>query len=338
MQQVVGAPVNQTEYAQVVAQYQDLFARVRRELGKVLVGQDRIVTNLIEALVANGHVLVEGLPGLAKTLTVRSLARVTGCEFKRIQFTPDLLPTDIIGITTYQEGKGFYTIKGPIFSNFVLADEINRAPPKVQSALLESMQEKQVTIGNQTFPLPQPFFVMATQNPLENLGTYPLPEAQVDRFLYKLLVGYPTMEEELKVMHQNMTLAKFEDFNLQAVLTPALIQQVQQDAKLVYLDPKVEKYIVRLIDATRNPSKYSIERGKFVEFGGSPRSTISLFIASKARALVQGRTYVTPQDVKEKARDVLRHRIILNYEGQAEAVSTDHIIDEVLQKVPVVER
>lgn len=338
MQEAVQATGPSKEFVQVVAQYQEVFARVRAELAKVVVGQERMVSNLLEALVANGHVLVEGLPGIAKTLLVRSMARVTGCEFKRIQFTPDLLPTDIIGITTYQEGKGFYTIKGPIFSNFVLADEINRAPPKVQSALLESMQERQVTIGNQTFPLPQPFFVMATQNPLENLGTYPLPEAQVDRFLYKLLMGYLQPDEEIMVMHKNMTLQRFEDFDLQPILSPQVILRAQQDTKLVYLDPKVEKYIVRIIDASRKPGQYQIERGRYVEYGGSPRSTISLFIAAKARALVQGRTYVTPQDVKEKARDVLRHRIILNYEGQAEAISTDSIIEEILQKVPVVER
>jgi MoxR-like ATPase len=326
------------EFSEQIAQYQQHFTRMREEVGKVVVGQHEVVDKLIEALVANGHVLVEGLPGIAKTLLVRSLARVTGCEFKRIQFTPDLLPSDIVGITTYQEGKGFYTIQGPIFSNFVLADEINRAPPKVQSALLESMQEKQVTIGNQTFPLQQPFFVMATQNPVENLGTYPLPEAQVDRFLYKILMGYLSPEEEIEVMHKNMTLSRFEDFNLQSVLTPEIILKAQNDVKRIYLDPKVEKYIVRIVDASRHPDKYGIEKGKYVAYGGSSRSTIALFIASKARALVRGRTYVTPNDVKEKAKDVLRHRLILNYEGQAEAVTPDMIIDELLQKVPVVER
>jgi MoxR-like ATPase len=334
----VQTTVSQEDFSKKVAAYQLHFAKIRAELSKIVVGQEKIITDLIEALVANGHVLVEGLPGLAKTLTVRSLARVTGSDFKRIQFTPDLLPTDIIGITTYEEGKGFYTVKGPIFANFVLADEINRAPPKVQSALLESMQEKQVTIGNQTFPLPQPFFVMATQNPVENLGTYPLPEAQVDRFLFKLLMGYLSMEDEVHVMQQNMTLQKFEDFNLQPVLTPELLIQAQRDVKLIYLDPKVEKYIVRIVDATRFPKKYAVERGKYISYGGSPRSTISLFIAAKAHALVAGRSYVTPQDVKEKAKDVLRHRIILNYEGQAEEVSTDAIIDEILERVPVVDR
>jgi MoxR-like ATPase len=271
-------------------------------------------------------------------LTVRSLARVTGCDFKRIQFTPDLLPTDIIGITTYEEGKGFYTIKGPIFANFVLADEINRAPPKVQSALLESMQEKQVTIGNQTFPLPQPFFVMATQNPVENIGTYPLPEAQVDRFLFKVIMGYLKPEEEIEVMHKNMTIRRFEDYDLRPVLDPKTLVAIQQDVRNVYLDPKVERYIVRIVDATRHPDQYKITRGKYIAYGGSPRSTISLFIAAKARALVQGRTYVTPEDVKQKAHDVLRHRLILSYEGQAENVAPDTIIDEILAKVPVAER
>jgi len=321
-----------------VVLYQERIALVRAELSKIIVGQQNIITNLVEALVANGHVLVEGLPGIAKTLTVRSLARVSGCDFKRIQFTPDLLPTDIVGITTYEEGKGFYTIKGPIFANFVLADEINRAPPKVQSALLESMQEKQVTIGNQTFPLPQPFFVMATQNPVENIGTYPLPEAQVDRFLFKVVMGYLPPEEEIEVMHKNMTTRRFEDYDLKPILDPRMIIAIQQDVKNVYLDPKVEKYIVRIVDATRHPDKYNLTRAKYIAYGGSPRSTISLFIAAKARALVSGRTYVTPEDVKQKAHDVLRHRLILSYEGQAEGVTADVIIDELLAKVPVAER
>jgi MoxR-like ATPase len=321
-----------------VASYQRDFERARTELAKAIVGQHDVINNLLEALVANGHVLVEGLPGIAKTLLVRSMARVTGCEFKRIQFTPDLLPTDIIGITTYEEGKGFYTIKGPIFANFVLADEINRAPPKVQSALLEAMQEKQVTIGNQTFPLPQPFFVMATQNPVENIGTYPLPEAQVDRFLFKILMGYLEPSDEILVMHRNMTLNRFEDLGLSSVLTPDLLTTVQKEVRLVYLDSKVEHYIVRIVEASRHPDRYGVTRGKYIAYGGSPRSTIALFIAAKARALVLGRTYVTPHDVKIKAHDVLRHRIILNYEGQAEAVSPDAVIDEILAKVPVAER
>ena len=325
-------------FEEMVKEYQVRFDMIRNEVGKVVVGQKVIVNSLIEALIANGHVLVEGIPGIAKTLTVRALARVTGCDFKRVQFTPDLLPTDIIGITTYEEGRGFYTIKGPIFANYLLADEINRAPPKVQSALLESMQEKQVTIGKQTFPLPAPFFVMATQNPIEQLGTYPLPEAQVDRFLYKLLMDYPSMEDEMKIMHQNMTLRRFEEFDIKPVLKPEDILKAQQDVKKIYLDSKIERYIVRITDCTRHPKGYDLELFKFVDFGASPRSTISLFIASKAHALVQGRGYVTPHDVKEVCHNVLRHRILLNYEGQAEGITTDQIVDEILKKVPIVEK
>lgn len=318
--------------------YQERFKQLRQELAKVVIGQQDIVNSLIEALVANGHVLVEGIPGIAKTLTIRSLARVTGSEFKRIQFTPDLLPTDIIGITTYEEGRGFYTVKGPIFANFVLADEINRAPPKVQSSLLESMQEKQVTIGNETFALPVPFFVMATQNPVENLGTYPLPEAQVDRFLYKLLMDYPSMQEEAQIMHTNMTTHKFEDFNLQAVFNPQEIIQAQQDVMKIHLSKDIEQYIVTITDSTRNPKNYGVETGQYIEYGASPRSTISMFIAGKARALVQGRTYVTPHDIKNVCHNVLRHRLILNYEGQAEGITPDDVIDEILRKVPIHEQ
>ncbi len=325
-------------FGQIVVHYQQRFSLVRQEMAKVVVGQQTIINNLLEALVANGHVLVEGIPGIAKTLTIRALAAVTGAQFSRVQFTPDLLPTDIIGITAYEEGRGFYTVKGPIFSNFILADEINRAPPKVQSALLESMQEKQVTIGKQTFPLPAPFFVMATQNPVENLGTYPLPEAQVDRFLYKLLMGYPTLEEEAEIMHRNMTLQKFEDFGIQAVLSPEELIQAQAEVKKVYLDPKIEKYIVRIVDASRNPDKFELEKGKFLEYGASPRSTIALFITAKAHAFIDGRVYVTPNDIKHVAYPVLRHRLILNYEGQAEGVTADDIIKELLEKVPIVEK
>jgi MoxR-like ATPase len=245
------------------------------------------------------------------------------------------LPSDIIGITTYEEGRGFYSVKGPIFANFLLADEINRAPPKVQSALLEAMQEKQVTIGKESFPLPNPFFVMATQNPIESLGTYKLPEAQIDRFMFKIEMKYPSMEDELKILHTNSTLRRFEDFDLNPIMSPEAILKAQSDVKKIYLDKKVEKYIVSLVDASRNPEKYKLASGKYIEYGTSPRSSIALFIASKAHALVKGRAYVTPMDVKDVAHNVLRHRIILNYEGQAEDVSTDDIIDELLKKVPI---
>jgi MoxR-like ATPase len=323
------------EFDNVLKYYQKQFTAIKSEMSKVIVGQQRIVDFLIEALLCNGHVLVEGVPGIAKTLMVRTLAMITGGQFSRIQFTPDLLPTDIIGITTYEEGRGFYSVKGPIFANFLLSDEINRAPPKVQSALLEAMQEKQVTIGKESFPLPNPFFVMATQNPIESLGTYKLPEAQIDRFMFKVDMTYPATEDELKILHQNATLKRFEEFKIEAIMSPEMILKAQQDVKKVYVDKKVERYIVNLVDATRNPEKYGLEKGKYIEYGTSPRSSIALFIASKAHALVKGRSYVSPMDVKEIAHNVMRHRLILNYEGQAEGISTNEIIDEILKKVPI---
>lgn len=276
------------------------------------------------------------MPGIGKTLTIRSVSKIMGCQFSRIQFTPDLLPSDIVGINAYDEKHGFYTVKGPVFANFVLADEINRAPPKVQSALLEAMQERQVTIGKETFKLPKPFFVMATQNPLETLGTYPLPEAQVDRFLFKIKMTYPTKDEESSILNQNMTIFNFEDFKLRAILNDQKILDLQNFVKHIYLDKKVSDYIVRIIDATRNPKNYGANSlGGYIKYGSSPRGTIGLFISSKAKALLSGRSYVTPHDVKEVAHLVLRHRIILNYEGQAEEVDVDTIIDEILSNVPI---
>ncbi len=309
---------------------------VKKEISKIVVGQKKTVNSFLEALLANGHVLVEGVPGIAKTLLVRTLSVITGCIFSRIQFTPDLLPTDIVGITMYEEGKGFYSVKGPVFANFVLADEINRAPPKVQSALLESMQEKQVTIGKETFKLPKPFFVMATQNPIENLGTYVLPEAQIDRFIFKIKMSYPSSEEELEILHKNMTTHDFSEFQLVPLLNQSEIGRMQNVVKKIYLDKKIEQYIISIVDATRNPENFNLELGKYIAFGGSPRSSIALFIASKARAVMDGRTYVTPDDVKQVAHNVLRHRILLNYEGQAEEINTEKIIDEILKRVPVI--
>jgi MoxR-like ATPase len=324
------------EFKKRLTVYKSVFEDIRTEVAKVVVGQDEMVDNLIEALLCNGHVLVEGIPGLAKTLLVRTLSKISGCQFSRIQFTPDLLPTDILGITTYEEGKGFYTVKGPVFANFVLADEINRAPPKVQSALLESMQEHQATIGKESFPLPTPFFVMATQNPLESLGTYKLPEAQIDRFLFKLLMLYPDIDEEVLILHKNITLHKFEDFDLKPIINPEIIIRIQDDVKKIYADSKVENYIIRIVDATRNPKKYGLDATKYIDYGASPRSSIALFIAAKARAFLKGKQFITPMDVKEIAHNVLRHRIILNYEGQADEISTDHIVDEILKKVPII--
>lgn len=324
-----------SELKLAVGKYQSEFSRIRDEIGKIFVGQDEMVSSLIEALLSNGHVLLEGIPGVGKTLLIRTLSRVTGCSFSRIQFTPDLLPTDILGITTYEEGKGFYTVKGPVFSNFVLGDEINRSPPKVQSALLEAMQERQVTIGKETFRLPSPFFVMATQNPLEQLGTYKLPEAQLDRFHYKLLMAYPTNEEELKILETNMTLRNFEEFNIQPILNAEEILDAQILTKKIRLDRKMSEYIIRLVDATRNPQKYNIEKGKYLSIGASPRASIALFIASKSRALLNNRTQVTPADIRGVAKNVLRHRIIINFEGLAEGVTADSLVDEILAKVRI---
>ncbi len=310
-------------------------ALIKHEVSKVVVGQDYVVDSIIRAILCDGHILLEGVPGLAKTLMVRTISKVMGSDFRRIQFTPDLLPTDLIGITAYDKDRGFFVVKGPIFSNFILADEINRAPPKVQSALLECMQEKQATIGKESFKMPLPFFVLATQNPLESLGTYPLPEAQIDRFLFKIKVDYPTVENEQKILKKNITLKKFEDYPLKEIMNPNKIIQLQNYVKKVYLDDKIEKYIVSIVDATRHPDKYNLKTAKYVEYGASPRASISLFIASKAEAVMNGKTFVVPQFVKNVAFDVLRHRIIINYEGQSEGINSETVIKEILDKVPV---
>lgn len=328
--------VDESELQERIKFYQVRFDEIRAEIGKVVIGQHEVVDGLIEALISNGHTLVEGIPGIGKTLLVKTLARITGCAFSRIQFTPDLLPTDIVGLTTYEEGRGFFTVKGPIFANFILADEINRSPPKVQSALLESMQERQATIGKETFKLPSPFFVMATQNPIEQLGTYKLPEAQVDRFLYKLIMGYPTPEEEIRVLKTNITLYNFEDFDLRRVLTPDDIMRVQDFVKQIYLDKKIENYIINIVEATRKPAKYDIKLGKYIEFGGSPRSSIALYIAAKAHALLKGRSHVVANDIKDVTYNCLRHRILLNFEGEAEGIKPEAIIKEILEKVPII--
>ena len=309
--------------------------KIRNEVAKVVVGQDKALNGLLRALLANGHVLVEGIPGIAKTLLIRALSITTGCNIKRIQFTVDLLPTDIVGITTYHEKKGFYTIKGPIFANFVIADEINRAPPKTQSALLEAMQERQTTIGRETFPMMNPFFVMATQNPIETAGVYPLPEAQIDRFLFWMHMHYPNKEEEENILQKNLELKKFEEFNLKPVITPQRIIELQKYAQQIYTSKAIEKYIVEIVNATRHPEKYGIKMGKYIEWGGSPRASIGLYIASKTDALLKGSNFVTPQNVKNVAYDVMRHRLILNYEGEAENINPDHIISEILSKIPV---
>ncbi|GAF91615.1 unnamed protein product, partial [marine sediment metagenome] len=273
--------------------------------------------------------------GIAKTLMIRSFAAITGAMFSRIQFTPDLLPTDIIGITAYHEKKGFFVIKGPIFGNFILGDEINRSPPKVQSALLEAMQERQVTIGKNTFQLPQPFFVLATQNPIESLGTYPLPAAQMDRFLFKLNVDYPDIDSEKGILEENITIKDFKSFNLKPVISKTDILMFQKTVHDVYSDERIKQYIVDIVDATRNPPKYDIKLGKYIEYGGSPRASISLYISSKAEAMLRRKFFVIPEYVKTVAYDVLRHRILINYEGQSEKITPKQIIDEILSKVPI---
>ena len=319
----------------VLAKCKSDLDKVSEEISNIVVGQEKVVDGLLRALLANGHVLLEGIPGIAKTLLIRALATTTGCNFKRIQFTPDLLPTDITGITSYDEKRGFYVIKGPIFSNFVIGDEINRAPPKVQSALLEAMQEKQATIGKQTYKIDRPFFVLATQNPIETLGTYTLPEAQIDRFLFKLLMSYPSKAEEKLILDQNITLQHFEDFKLKPVLSPKKIIAMQDLTKKIEHSDRIKDYIVNIVNSTRDPNKFGIKMGKYIELGSSPRASIGLFIGAKAAALLKGDPFIKPQHVKDVAHEVMRHRIILNYTGEAEGISTEDVIDEILAKVPI---
>jgi len=310
----------------------NIISKVKEEVAKVVIGQEETVDAFICALLCDGHVLLEGVPGIAKTLIVKTLAKASGCTSKRIQFTVDLLPTDILGVTAYTPQKGFETIKGPIFANFIVADEINRSPSKTQSALIEAMQEKQVTIGKETFKLPIPFFVMANNNPIETSGVYNLPEAQIDRFLFKLLIGYPENKEEEEIVESNITLKKFEDFKIKAILSPKKILQMQEITKNVHIDDKIKNYIVRIIDKTR---KKDFGNGQYIEWGGSPRASIGLFIASKAWALLHKRDYVIPQDVKDVAHYVLRHRILLNYKAKAEGITSDKIINEILGMIEI---
>ena len=310
-----------------IKEYSIVLSNMRKEISKAVTGQEDIVNSLLRALLCDGHVLLEGVPGIAKTLAIVTLAVVSGCTSKRIQFTVDLLPTDIVGVTTYTPGKGFETIKGPIFANFVVADEINRSPSKTQSAMIESMQERQVTIGKETFMLPLPFFVMATQNPLEQSGVYTLPEAQIDRFLFKVLMKYPKYEEEEKIMDQNITLKKFEDFGIKPITSAGEIIKMQKLAKSIYISPKIKKYILNIVSRTR---KKDFKYGEYIDWGASPRASIALFIASKAQAFMRGRNFVIPSDVKNIVHEVLRHRIILTYRARAEKIDSDKVIDEIM--------
>ena len=319
-----------------IAAQSELVKKIREEVGKVIVGQERLIDRLIRALVSDGHILLEGVPGLAKTLSVNTLAKALGLDFKRISFTPDLLPADVVGTLVYSPKTGEFTPKkGPVFTNLLLADEINRAPAKVQSALLESMQERQVTIGDETYRLPTPFLVLATQNPIEQEGTYPLPEAQVDRFMFKCLVETPSKSDERRIMERFAQGAKAPE--AESVATPEAIASLRDTLKEVYCDEKVGDYILDIVFATREPENVKgLESLKEqIQVGASPRATLALNKAARANALVNGRAYATPQDVKAVVYDVLRHRILLTYEAEAENITSDKIIDRILSVIPV---
>lgn len=304
------------------------------EMGKVIVGQKYLIERLLIGILSNGHVLLEGVPGLAKTLSIMTLARAMQASFQRIQFTPDLLPADLIGTLIYNPKTGDFTVrKGPIFTNIVLADEINRAPAKVQSALLEAMQDRQVTIGDQTFKLEEPFLVLATQNPIEHEGTYPLPEAQVDRFMFKLNVTYPDKKEEREILDR-MALTK-KDIQVNPVITPKDILRLRSIVDEIYIDDKIKNYIVDIVFASRDPKAYNLKLEEFIEYGASPRATIFLALAAKAHAFIKGRGFVTPQDVKSIGMDVLRHRVIVTYEAEAEEITSEDVVQKIFDTVEV---
>lgn len=317
-------------YSKAMSQFKLLEA----EMSKVIVGQKDLLKSLQIALLSNGHILLEGLPGVAKTLTVTTLAKAISCDYKRIQFTPDLLPADLIGTTVYNPKEGTFSVnQGPIFTNILLADEINRAPAKVQAALLEVMQERQVTIGGTTFKTKSPYLVLATQNPVEHEGTYPLPEAQIDRFMLKVQVSYPSIEEEAIILERMATLGPLPEAG--PILTAEDILEARTLVNQVYLDPKISKYILDIVFATRKPQSYGLDLQNFISYGASPRATIFLTIASKAHALISGREFATPADVKSVVLDVLRHRIKLTYEAEAEEVTSEDLLKMILEKIPV---
>lgn len=307
---------------------------LKLELDKVIVGQQHMLDRLLIGLLANGHILLEGVPGLAKTLAIKSLAQTVNADFSRIQFTPDLLPADLVGTMIYNQKQESFTVrKGPVFANFILADEINRAPAKVQSALLEAMQERQVTIGDTTHNLPEPFLVLATQNPVEQEGTYPLPEAQVDRFMLKVVIGYPSKEDETKIIRANLAATYPKPAQ---IIQPEQILKAREVVREVYMDEKIEKYIVDIVFATRYPKDHNLEKyEQMISFGASPRASISLALAAKAYAFIKRRGYVIPEDIRAICPDVLRHRIGLTYEAEAENITTEDIINEILNKVEV---
>jgi MoxR-like ATPase len=318
----------------LVQQKSDFIRSLFSELDKVIVGQRYMLERMLIGLLANGHILLEGVPGLAKTLAVTVLSRAIDADFRRIQFTPDLLPADLIGTQIYRQSDGqFYTRKGPIFANIILADEINRAPAKVQSALLEAMQERQVSIGEETFPMPSPFLVLATQNPIEQEGTYPLPEAQLDRFMLKVKINYPDKGQERQILDRMAMTDK--KFDIRPVIKPSDIADVRAVVDEIYIDEKVKDYIVNIVCATRDPKAYKLDLANFISYGASPRATIYLAVAAKAHAFLQQRGYVTPQDVKSVGFDVLRHRVIVSYEAEAEDKTSEDIIKTIFDNIEV---
>jgi len=323
------------EATEIQQDHQQKIKQVYGEVGKVVVGQDYMVNRLLVGLFTNGHILLEGVPGLAKTLTISTLAQVLHLDFQRIQFTPDLLPADLVGTMIYNQKEGKFEVKkGPIFANIILADEINRSPAKVQSALLEAMQEKTVTIGETTFKLDKPFLVMATQNPVDQEGTYPLPEAQIDRFMLKVFVDYPTKDQELEIMRRisNMQF----NFTVNPLLTKEDIFAIREEVNKVKISESLERYIIEIVSASRRPKEYGLDRvGMYVQFGASPRASINMNLAAKAIAYMEGRDFVLPEDIKEIARDVMNHRILLNYEAEADNVRTTDIIEAILGKIPI---
>ena len=322
------------QISKVVEEKSSFIRLLLNEFDKVIIGQRYMLERMMVAILSNGHILIEGVPGLAKTTAVTVLAQAIQARFQRIQFTPDLLPADLTGTQIYRQSDGeFYVRKGPIFANIILADEINRAPAKVQSALLEAMQERQVTIGDETFLIPQPFLVLATQNPIEQEGTYPLPEAQLDRFMLKIQIDYPTKEEERKILDRMA--ATQTAFDIQKVITPEEILDVRTVIDQIYIDDKIKDYIVDVVCATREPEQYGLELKDYINFGASPRATIFLALASKAMAFINGRGYVTPQDVKSIGMDVLRHRVLISYEAEAEDKTSEDVIQTIFDNIEV---
>lgn len=330
----MNATVDIRELNEKIERQSAFVTNLQTGMSQVIIGQKHLVESLLIGLLSDGHILLEGLPGLAKTLAIKTLSELIDADFSRIQFTPDLLPADVVGTMVYsQKSEDFKIKQGPVFANFVLADEINRAPAKVQSALLEAMQERQVTIGKQTFKLPEPFLVMATQNPIEQEGTYPLPEAQVDRFMLKVIIGYPELSEEKRIIRQNITGEKIE---VKPLLKPQDIVEARKVVRQVYIDEKIEQYIADIVFATRFPDRYGMKEMKdYISFGASPRASINLALAARAYAFIKRRGYVIPEDVRAVAHDVLRHRIGLSYEAEANNLTTDEIVSRILNSVEV---